>query len=77
MSEQYAPLFDRHGAEVGTLVSFPGGTRRLATDPQPYLTKTGRGYKLPARIWPLFDAEGEQVRLLEPVPGSENRTEAA
>jgi hypothetical protein len=77
MSEQYAPLFDRHGTEVGTLVSFPSGTRRLSTDPQPYLTQTGCGYKMPPRIWPMFDAEGEQLRLLEPVPGSENRTEAA
>ena len=77
MPERYEFLFDRHRTEVGTLVTFPDGTRRLSTDPQAYLTKTGRGYKLPPRIWPLYDAEGEQVRLLGPVPGSENRTEAA
>jgi len=75
--EQYASLFDLHRTEVWTLVTFPSGARMLATDPQPYLTKTGRGYKLPPRLWPLYDSEGEQVRLLEPVPGSENREEAA
>jgi len=75
--ETYTPLFDHRRTEVGTLVIFPSGARMLATYPQPYLTKTGRGYRIPPRPWPLFDADGEQVRLLEPVPGSENRTEAA
>jgi hypothetical protein len=77
MSEKCTPLFDAHGAEVGTLIVFPDGTRRLSTDPRTYQKLEGGGYKLPLRIWPLFDREGEQVRLLEPVPGSENRTEAA
>jgi hypothetical protein len=79
--ERYAALFDQHGVEVGTLVTFADGMRTLPTDPQPYLMKTGRGYKLPPRLWPLYDAAGEQVRLLEPVPrsvsGSESETEAA
>jgi hypothetical protein len=76
MSERHAPLFDRHGAECGRLVTFPNGTRRLATDPQTYRKLERGGYKLPPRIWPLHDAEGDQVKLLEPVPGSHNREEA-
>jgi hypothetical protein len=53
----------------------------LSADPRMYTKLKRGGYKLPPRIWPLFDAEGEQVRLLEPVPksvsGSESETEAA
>jgi hypothetical protein len=77
MREQYAPLFDQHGTEVGTLVTFPNGTRRRSTDPRTYLTTKRGGYKIPPRLWPLFDADGEQVTALALVPGSENRTEAA
>jgi hypothetical protein len=64
-----------------TLVTFPDGTRMLSADPRMYTKLKRSGYKLPPRIWPLFDAAGEQVRLLEPVPksvsGSESETEAA
>jgi hypothetical protein len=77
MREQYAPLFDRHGTEVGTLVSFPSGTRRLCTDPRTYTKLERGGYKIPPRLWPLHDADGEQMTALALVPGSENRTEAA
>ena len=77
MPEKYARLFDQHGTEVGTLVIFPTGKRRLSTDPRTYLTTKRGGYKIPPRLWPLFDADGQQVTALALAPGSENRTEAA
>jgi hypothetical protein len=78
MPEKYAPLFDRHETEVGTLVAFPNGPRVLSTDPQTYRKLEHGGYKRPPRIWPLFDAEGQQVTVYgELVSGSQNREEAA
>ena len=76
-TEKYELLFDRHRTEVGTLVSFPSGARVLSTDPRTYTKLERGGFKLRPRLWPLYDAAGEQVRLLEPVPCSGNRTEAA
>jgi hypothetical protein len=52
----------------------------LLTDPQTYWKLEPGGYKRPPRIWPLFDAEGEQVTEYgepELVSGSRDREEAA
>jgi hypothetical protein len=66
--EQYASLFDLHRTEVWTLVTFPSGARMLATDPQPYLTKTGRGYKLPPRLWPHTTPRASRSGCSSPSP---------
>jgi len=74
MREKYEPLFDEHGAETGTVVDFRNGAQVLSTDPQTYRKLEPGGYKLPRRIWPLFDGEGEQVTA---VAGSRNGEAAA
>jgi hypothetical protein len=57
----YSRLFDRQGTEVGTLVIFRSGTRRLTLDPQRYLRVERGGYSIPRPPWPLYDADGQQV----------------
>jgi len=56
----YTLLFDPDGEELGTFVVYASGARRLALDPRPYL-KVDRGWKIPPRIWPLFDSDGKEA----------------